>query len=325
MIPYSGKQYMVRHCERRREEMYEKRLSGLVIATITPMNEDCSIDECSLADLIEYLNKTGVNCLYPNGTNGESLLLTKEERERIAEITVEVNSHRLPVFIQCGSMTTQETVSHAKHAVKIGADGVGVMAPAFFPMDDEALYRYYSDVISELPEDFPVYIYNIPGCTTSDVNPGVLNKIMREFPNVIGIKYSSSDLIRVEDYFIKTDRRPELLIGCDSLFLQCLVTGGKGTVTGPGGVFHERFTRLYRQFKEGDFEGAIATQQKIVETDRKLNGIPGIPALKALLKMRGIIRTDVCRGPLRPLTKDEYKILENVLEEYYVEEEINGR
>jgi len=306
------------------DKMYEKRLFGVVIPTITPMNEDGSIDERSLAGFTEYLVKAGVDGLYPNGTNGEGLLLTKEERDCVAEIMVKKNDSRLSVFIQCGSMTTDETASHAKHAVKIGADGVGVMSPAFFPMDDESLFQYYRDVISGLPEDFPVYVYNIPGCTTSDVKPALLNRIMKAFPNVAGIKYSSPDLIRIEDYFVQTERRPDLLIGCDSLFLQCLMTGGVGTVTGPGSIFHERFTRLYRQYREGDYAGAAETQRQIVKTDRDLDGIPGIPALKALLKMRGVIRTDVCRAPLRALTKDEYQVLERVLEEYDREENIRG-
>ena len=84
--------------------MYEKRLSGVVIPTITPMNEDGSIDEKSLANFTEYLIEAGVDCLYPNGTNGESLLLTKEERQKVAEVMVKVNAHRIPVFIQCGSL-----------------------------------------------------------------------------------------------------------------------------------------------------------------------------------------------------------------------------
>lgn len=303
--------------------MYEKRLRGVVIPTITPMNEDGSIDDRSLGNFTRYLVEAGMNALYPNGTNGESLLLTKEEREHVAEVMAEANDHRLPLFIQCGSMTTEETASHAKHAVKIGADGIGIMSPAFFTMDEEGLYQYYCNVISDLPEDFPVYIYNIPGCTTNDVKPGLLRRLMERFPGIAGIKYSSPDLMRVEDYLLTDGRKPELLIGCDSLFLQCLMTGGVGTVTGPGSIFHERFARLYRQYQEGDFAGAAATQKKIVETDRRMAGIPGIPALKTLLKLRGVIRTDVCRGPLRPLKDEEKQLLEEIYAGYCEEEGIH--
>lgn len=302
--------------------MYEKRMRGVVIPTITPMMPDGTIDEQSVESFAEYLIQAGVDCLYPNGTNGESLLLTAEERDRVAEIMVKQNNHRIAAFIQCGSMTTAETRAHALHSVKIGADGIGVMSPAFFPMDKESLFNYYSEVVSALPSDFPVYVYNIPGCTTSDVTPDLLCQLMETFTNIVGIKYSSPNLMRVEDYFDQGKKDFDLLIGCDSLFLQCLMTGGVGTVTGPGSIFHERFTRLYRQVQEGDFEGAMQTQKQIVRTDRELAAIPGIPALKALLKMRGIIRYDNCRGPLRPLRKDEYATLDRALNEYYKEEGI---
>jgi len=304
--------------------MYEKRLTGVVIPMITPMNEDSTVDDVSLKNFVNFLVEAGANALYPNGTNGESLLLSQAEREHIAQVIAETNNHRLPLFIQCGSMTTAETASHAQHAVKIGADGIGVMSPAFFGMDEEALFQYYAAVIEKLPKDFPVYVYNIPGCTTNDVTPALLKRLMAAFDNVVGIKYSSPDLMRVEDYLNTDGRVPQLLIGCDSLFLQCLMTGGVGTVTGPGSIFYERFNRLYRQFQEGDFKGAMETQKKIVETDRKLAGIPGIPALKTLLKLRGVIRTDVCRAPHRPLTDAEKQILAEVYAEYCKEEGIHG-
>jgi len=268
-------------------------IKGVVIPTITPMNEDNSIDDASLVNYTRFLLEAGVDPLYPNGTNGESLLLTKAEREHVAEIMARENNHCLPLYVQCGSMTTAETVSHSKHAVKIGADGIGIMSPAFFPMDDKALFLYYSDVISKLPEEFPVYIYNIPGCTTNDIKPALLKSLMGEFANIVGIKFSSSNLMRLEDYLEVSGRKPELLIGCDSLFFQCLVSGG-----------------------------AAKTQKKIVETDRKMAGIPGIPALKTLLKLRGIIRTDVCRMPLRPLTTEEKLTLEEIYSVYCKEERI---
>ena len=241
--------------------MSDKRMKGLVIACITPMNPDGSINEEDVASFAEFL-------------------------------------------------------------VKTGADGIGIMTPAFFPMDDESMFRYYSDIITLLPKDFPVYIYNIPGCTTNDVSPILLNRLLNAFPNIKGIKFSKPDLMRAQDYLEKSDRRPDVLIVCDSLFLQCLTIGGVGTVTGPGGVFHERFTRLYRQFNAGDIQGAMETQRQIVKTDRQLEGIPPFSALKTLLKMRGAIKCDKCREPLRSLTKDEVSKLDKILNEYYKEENL---
>ena len=304
--------------------MDNKRMQGVVIAAITPMNQDGSVDYQGVEAFAEYLAQSGVNCLYPNGTNGESLLLTKEEREKIAEIFVRVSRGRVPVFIQCGAMTTEEAASHAQHAVKIGADGIGVMTPAFFTMDEEGLFQYFSAVVAPLPADFPVYIYNIPGCTGNDVSPALLARLLKAFPNIKGIKFSKPDLMRLEDYMLACERRPDLLIGCDSLFVPCLSIGGVGEVSGPGALFYERFTRMYKQYTDGDYEAAMATQRKIVETDRKLDGIPGIPALKTLLKLRGVIKCDACRAPLRPLSEAEVKKLNDVWNEYCKEENNNG-
>ena len=304
--------------------MYDKRMQGVVIAAITPMNPDGSVDYEGVEAFAEYLSKSGVNCLYPNGTNGESLLLTREEREKIAEIFVKTSHGRVPVFIQCGAMTTEEAASHAQHAVRIGADGIGIMTPAFFTMDDEGLFQYFSAVIAPLPADFPVYIYNIPGCTGNDVSPALLARLIRTFPNVKGIKFSKPDLMRLQDYMLACERKPDLLIGCDSLFVPCLTIGGVGEVSGPGALFYERFTRMYRQYMSGDYEAAMATQRKIVETDRALASIPGIPALKTLLKLRGVIKCDACRKPLRPLNEAEVEKLTAVWNEYRKEEEIDG-
>lgn len=301
----------------------KKGMYGVVIPMITPMNEDGNIDIQSLEDFTEYLIQTGVNCLYPNGTNGEDLLLSQEERQTVAATIVKTARHRIPVFIQCGAMTTAETVSHIQHAENIGADGAGIMTPAFFPMDDEALFQYYSEVIGSVSENFPIYLYNIPGATTNDISPALLKRLMDRHPNILGIKYSFPDLMRIEDYLLAPQRTPDILIGCDSLFLQCLTTGGVGTVTGPGAIFHERFSRLYRQYLQGNLKAAMKTQTQIVATDRDMASIPGIPGLKALLKLRGVIRCDTCRKPLRSLNSDERLTLERIYKKYIKEEQIN--
>jgi 4-hydroxy-tetrahydrodipicolinate synthase len=301
-------------------DMYDKRMQGVVIAAITPMNPDGSVDYEGVEAFAEYLSQSGVNCLYPNGTNGESLLLTKEEREKIAEIFVKTSRGRVPVFIQCGAMTTEETASHAQHAVKIGADGIGIMTPAFFTMDDEGLFQYFSAAIAPLPEDFPVYIYNIPGCTGNDVSPALLARLLKTFPNVRGIKFSKPDLMRLQDYMLACERKPDLLIGCDSLALCCMDLGGAGWVSGPGAVFADCFVRMYREIQEGDWAAAKKTQKQIADLGKAMAGIPEIPAIKYMLCKLGVIRYDVCRAPLRKLTDEEKARLDKLLEDYLTAE-----
>lgn len=296
-----------------------KRLHGVVCATITPLDGNGELDEASLRRLCDHLDACGVNGLYPNGTNGEGLLLSPEERQRAAEVVVDRNRQRggrMSVYVQSTAATTEETCAHVRHAAAVGADGVGVMTPFFFPMDGESLLRFYDDVLAAAPEGFPAYLYNIPGCSGNDISPGLLRKVMDRHANVRGIKFSVPDLMRVEDYLLACKAGTEVLIGCDSLFLQCLLTGGTGMVSGPAMVFGRRFVRLYESWREGDVELARELQRRVVETDRRLLGIPAIPAVKALLAMQGVIATDRCRRPFRSLDRIERNVLKEILEDY---------
>lgn len=293
------------------------KLFGTVCATITPYEKDGSIDFASLKNLCTYMAENGINGVYPNGTNGEGILLCEKERQSIAEAVVrDFAAADRSVFIQCGSVTPEETFRHVAHAHKVGADGVGIMTPLFFHVDDTALKDYYLTAASAVPSDFPLYIYNIPSHTNNDLRPALFGELIEKIPNLRGIKFSAPDLMRVEDYMLAAKRNVDVLIGCDSLYLQCLITGGVGTVSGPAQVFGKRFSTLYRQYCEGDMDGALETQRRIVETDRKLAGISGIPAIKTLLMMQGIIKDDSCRKPLRPLDTAEKAILKEELEKY---------
>lgn len=289
---------------------------GVVCATITPLDKNGCVDESSLSSLISYLCESGIHCLYPNGTNGEGILLSEAERKRVAEKVVKAVDKKIPVYIQCGSITTKETVEHAVHAQSIGADGIGIMTPLFFHHDDQALEIYYSSILKELDEDFPVYLYNIPSHTNNDLSCRVVSNLVKKFPNIRGIKYSDSDLMRIQDYLRIKTPEPDVLIGCDSLFFSCLEAGGKGTISGPAMAFNRLFTGLYDAYTSGDLSGAKTFQKRIVEIDRSLSEIPGIPALKYLLKSMGVIKNDACRRPLRELTPSEQLKLDKILKLY---------
>ena len=287
-------------------------LKGIVCASITPMDRSGDIDYSSAEKLFRYIQESGINGVYPNGTNGESLSLREEERKRISEIAVSQLHGRVPVYIQCGSSSMDETVRHISHCAEIGADGAGIMTPAFFRCDRLALEIYYRTILEKAP-DIPVYLYNIPSCTGNDILPETLETIRNEFPAVQGIKFSAPDLMRIKQYLSITDN---VLIGCDSLILDCLLAGGAGTVSGPCAIFPKRFSKLYSQFKAGDYEGAAETQRLIFRTAMEMGTIPEIPAIKKVLCWLGVIATDTCRAPLRCLTKEECTKLERIYDAY---------
>lgn len=292
-----------------------KLLHGIVCAMITPMDNRGKLDEESIASLTCHLRDAGIDGLYPNGTNGESLSLTEEERKTVSEIVLSEAKAIPAVYIQCGSTNIDQTIRLAQHAEKIGADGAGIMTPSFFKCDEMALTQYYEQIFAQI-KDFPIYVYNIPSCTGNDLSPTVLSKLLSEEPNLQGIKFSAPDMMRIREYLLLTKN---VLIGCDSMILDCLIAGGAGTVSGPCAIFSERFVRLYKEYQAGDFISAIETQKKIYKTAQLMSEIPEIPAIKLILKWRGIIKTETCRAPFRKLTLEEQRRLEKIYDDYAIQ------
>ena len=162
------------------------------------------------------------------------LNMTPEERELVAETVLRAAAGRVTVFIHVGAMTLKETVRLARHAEKIGADGIGVVTPAFFGLKDKAMIRYYQQVSASVSRDFPIYLYAIPQCAANDLKPEVVAELIRTCPNIIGIKYSYADMIRLKDYLNLNDGNFSVLFGPDRLFLPAMTMGCDGTVSGPG-------------------------------------------------------------------------------------------
>lgn len=294
-----------------------KRLKYTVCATITPMNDDGSVDLSSAARLISFLLEKGMTCFYPNGTNGESLSLTETEREKIAHAVVEAASPGGTVFIQCGAGSAAQTRENIRRAHRVGADGIGVMSPVFFACDETALEAALSEELKEAG-DLPCYLYNIPSRTGTDISPAVFGRLMEAFPSLIGIKYSAPDLLRVQDYLRAAPRACDVLIGCDRLALAHMAVGGAGWVSGPAAAFPELFSALNCAVEASDGARAMALIRHVESLSVAMSQIPEIPAIKYLLMRRGAIACDRCRRPLRPLTAQEKATLDAVLASYTV-------
>lgn len=154
-----------------------KKLYGVITAMTTPFTADGKVDTAALEEQTEYLIEKGIQCLYPCGTTGEMYLMSAEERELVAETVVKKAAGRVTVFIHVGAMTVDETIRLAQHAHKIGADGVGVVTPSYFTVNDRAMVEYYKTVCAALPDDFPVYVYVIPQLAHNDISAATMEQI----------------------------------------------------------------------------------------------------------------------------------------------------
>ncbi len=296
--------------------MEKRMLYGVVCASICPMHEDGSVDVESVKRLTRHLVDNGIHCLYPNGTNGESLSLSGEERCLVARTIHEENAGKAVLYIQCGAGTVKESYEQMRFTAELGADGAGLMTPVFFPTDDAALLRYYDEILDELPE-LPTYAYNIPTRTGNDLSPKVLGELMAKHDNLLGAKYSFPDILKIQRYVdCCPGKRASVLIGCDALATACLNAGGDGWVSGPSAAFPRQHVALYDALKAGDTQRAVEIQRCLRTLADSMADIPEIPAIKHWLKRLGVIESEYCRPPFRPLTEAECARLDALQDEY---------
>ena len=292
-----------------------KKLFGVITAMTTPFTEENQVDYQALEKQTEFLIEKGVNCLYPTGTTGEMYLCSPEEREKIAETVVKAAAGRVTVFIHVGAMTQDETIRLAKHAEAIGADGIGVVTPSYFTVDDRAMVEYYKAVCNSVSQDFPVYAYAIPQLAHNGLSCEVLESICASCPNLAGIKYSFPDMTQLLKYKGVNNGNFSVVFGADHLFLSALAMGCDGTVSGCSGPFPEPFVEVYRQFTAGNMEAAKAAQEKANELVFLMKAGADMSIFKNILTMRGVPGGHM-RKPLLDLTEEEIAVLKEKIKQY---------
>ncbi len=292
-----------------------KTMYGVITAMTTPFLPDGQVDLPALETMTEFLISSGVNCLYPCGTTGEMLLMTPEQREAVAECVVRKAAGRVTVFIHVGAVRQEETIRLARHAHQIGADGIGVVTPSFFGLTDRELVEYYCTVAGSIPQDFPMYLYNIPQCSSNDLSAAACEEIAARCPNVVGVKYSYCDMHRTLEYLRVRGGKFSVLVGFDRLLLPALEMGCDGCVSGVSSVFPEPLVEIYRAYQAGDKEAAKKAMWTCNDIVVKLRSGSRMSIFKDVQTLRGLPGGSM-KAPLLDVTAEEHEELSKLFREY---------
>lgn len=284
-----------------------KKLYGVITAMVTPFDKNDKVDTNAIRKHVDFLIDGGVNCLYPLGTTGEMHLMTVEERKLVAETVVSQNNKRIIAYVHVGAMNQADTIELAKHAYSIGADGIGVVTPSYFKVTDRELEEFYVAVAKSVPEDFPVYTYNIPQLSSNDLKPEVVENIVKRASNVIGIKYSWADMNRTVHYGRINNNNFSVVQGADTLMFASLMLGCDGIVSGCSSVFPEAFSRVYKAYTEGNYEEAARLQKLATYAAETIKCGSNMSYFKEGLKIRGI-DMGTMRKPLLDISEEELKV-----------------
>ncbi len=270
---------------------------GSLVATITPMRADGTVDERAYAAFIDWQINEGTHGVVPVGTTGESPTLSHAEHKRVVAIAVEVARGRVPVIAGAGSNSTEEAIDFARHAKQAGADATLVVTPYYNKPTQEGLYLHFTAIADAV--DLPMIIYNIPPRSVVDMTVDTMARLARH-PNIVGVKDATANLARP----LHTRRACGAgfcqLSGEDHTAVSFLASGGDGCISVTANVAPRLCSDMQIAWQEGRVNDAIAIQDRLVPLHDALfaETSPGPVKFAASLLGR---TSEHCRLPLAPL------------------------
>ncbi|MFB6220156.1 MAG: dihydrodipicolinate synthase family protein [Halolamina sp.] len=267
-------------------------IHGVVPPTLTCFHDDGELDPDTTAAHARYVVEGGAAGVFPLGTNGEFPLLGADERVRVIEAVVAEVGDEVPVIAGVGTPGTRRTAAAAERAVSAGADGVVVVSPYYFPVDDQGQVEHVRRVAQAI--DVPVYVYQIPSKTGNELSLDALGELAA-IDGVAGLKDSSKDVPWLGQAI---DETPDLtfLVGSDSLLVPGLDLGCAGLVSAVANVAPELVVSLYDAYDDGDRERARALQSTVYDVRAALKRGPYMAGVKTALSLR---QAGPDPGPLR--------------------------
>ena len=272
---------------------------GSLVALITPMREDGSIDEKALSAFVDWQIREGTHGVVPVGTTGESPTLSHDEHRRVIDIVVGVAGGRVPVVAGAGSNSTAEAIELTRHAKAAGADAALVVTPYYNKPTQEGMYLHFSAIADAV--DLPIIIYNIPPRSVVDMTPETMGRLARH-PNIVGVKDATANLARPLHTRATCGEAFCQLSGEDHTAVAFLAAGGAGCISVTGNVAPRLCSEMHAAWADGRVVDAIRTQDRLLGLHDALfvETSPGPVKFAASLLGHG---SPHCRLPLAPIAE----------------------
>lgn len=274
-------------------------LRGSIVALVTPLHVDGSIDYAALRKLVDWHVAEGSDCISVVGTTGESPTLDVAEHCEVIRVAVEQAAGRVPVMAGCGANSTAEAITLAKYARAVGADSQLQVVPYYNKPTQEGQYRHFAS-IADAVGDLPIYLYNVPGRSVADLQHDTVLRLA-QLPGIVGIKEATGNIERAQ-WLVR--ERPDgfgVYSGDDATAVALMLLGGDGNVSVTANLAPRLMHELCMAALSGDAAAAMAIQMRLLPLHKRLfveaNPIP--------VKWAAA-RLGLCGGTLRlPMTELE--------------------
>lgn len=274
---------------------------GVGVALVTPFDANKHIDFPAFERIVNYVIENGVDNVVVLGTTGETVTLSKEERQQLIYATVKAADGRVPVIAGFGGNNTMEVVSDLQSFDLTGVNGILSVSPAYNKPTQEGIYEHFKTIALSTP--LPIILYNVPGRTASNMRVDTTLQLAHEFENIVGIKEASTDWGQILDLARKKPENFFLLSGNDDIIVPQVTLGFDGVISVIANATPKLFSTMVHKALDGDFE---SSRKILFQLDELISMMfeQGNPAgVKCALEYIGICGDDL-RLPLVPVNYD---------------------
>ncbi len=290
--------------------MAKLKLNGLYPAMIAPFNAQGELDLDGLSKTVQFLKNEGCSGVVCNGSTGEAANLTGEERATVVKVTREAAGKDFTIIAGTGTPTTRETAKLSKEAAAAGADAVLVITPFNIIPNKEGLYRHYA-ALAEL--GIPLIMYNLPAHTGVAIDFLTIERLLKKYPNVVGMKESSGDLTYFAEIFLRFGKEFTLITGADTLYFQTTLMGSPAAILALGNIAPKMIIEIIDLAKKGDVEKAKTIYYKLLPIAKAISDSVNFPApVKEAVKQLGRPAGDP-RLPTLPVDEGESQSIRQAL------------
>ena len=278
-------------------------ITGSIVAIVTPMHEDGSLDLAGMRRLVDFHVQEGTDAICVVGTTGESPTVDIDEHHELIRLVVEQAAGRVPVIAGAGANSTAEAIELTQFAKEAGADAALSVVPYYNKPTQEGLYRHFRAIAEAV--DIPVILYNVPGRTVADMSNETTLRLA-QIPNIVGIKDATGNIDRVGDLIARAPQGFAVYSGDDASACAAILMGGQGDISVVANVAPRLMHEMCAAALAGDLAKAREIHFRLLPLHRQLfceaNPIP----VKWACQQLGLIGEGI-RLPLTPLSAEYHE------------------
>ncbi|MGH0597377.1 4-hydroxy-tetrahydrodipicolinate synthase [Bacillus mycoides] len=290
-----------------------QNIKGAFPVLITPMDEFQEIDWKGVKQNVNYFIEKKVAGIIINGSTGEFVSLSKEERFNMVETVLKEVDGRIPVIVGTAAETTKETIEYTKHAEAHGADCALIINSYYCKPKEEEIYFHFKEISNAV--NIPIMLYNNPFTSGVDMSTELMLRIGKECENVTHIKESSGDIRKVRDLVRQGEGAFQVFCGSEDLVMESYLVGASGWVSVAGNIVPGLVTKMYEHFQNGELEKAWEMNDAILPLCEFLEGSGKyVQIVKRSMELHGQVGGP-SRYPRLGLTEEEDQKLQTILSE----------